>query len=333
MKKYLLSGGAGFIGSNLTVKLLADKDNKVICLDSLLTGFEKNIKEFLRNPNYKFINHNIIDRLPRLDYKNKSMARNDSDGSNSAIFNDKFDYVLNLACPASPVGYRKNPVETLEVSSIGTKNMLEIARRDGARFFHTSTSEVYGDPLEHPQRESYWGNVNSYGERSCYDEAKRYAEALIYYYNRDFGVNTGIIRIFNTYGPKMDPFDGRVVSNFIRQALKNEDITIYGDGKQARSFCFISDQVEAEMRMIHSNEEGPINIGNPVEFTMLELAEKVIELTGSKSKLVFKPMPKDDPKQRKPDITKAKEKLNWEPKVQLEEGLGKTIEWFQTQKY
>jgi len=312
MKTYLISGGAGFIGSNLTARLLADPDNKVVVLDNLITGFEKNIEEFKSNPNYTFIKHDIITPIE---------------------LEDKFDYILNLACPASPVGYRKNPIKTLEVSSIGTKNMLEIAKRDNARFFHTSTSEVYGDPLEHPQTELYWGHVNSYGERSCYDEAKRYAEALIYYYKKDFGVNTGLIRIFNTYGPKMDPFDGRVVTNFIRQALKDEDITIYGDGKQTRSFCFISDQIEAEIKMIHTDIEGPINVGNPNEFTMLELAEKVIKLTGSKSKLIFKPMPKDDPKQRKPDISLAKEKLGWEPKVQLEEGLMKTIEWFKTQGY
>jgi len=307
MKTYLLSGGAGFIGSNLTAKLLADPDNKVVVLDNLITGFEKNIEEFKSNPNYTFIKHDIIIPIE---------------------LEDKFDYVLNLACPASPVGYRQNPIETLEVSSIGTKNMLEIAQRDHARFFHTSTSEVYGDPLQHPQTESYWGHVNSYGERSCYDEAKRFAEALIYYFRKDFGVNTGMVRIFNTYGPKMDPTDGRVVSNFIHQALRNEEITIYGDGKQTRSFCYIDDQVEAQLKIIHSDLEGPINVGNPHEFSMLELAEKVIKLTNSKSKLVFKPMPKDDPKQRKPDISKAKELLDWEPKTHLEEGLKKTIKWF-----
>lgn len=312
MKKYLISGGAGFIGANLTARLLEDSDNQIVCLDNLITGFKKNIKEFSDNPNYQFIEHDIIEPID---------------------LNEKFDYVINLACPASPVGYRQHPIETLEVSSTGTKNMLEIARRDGARFFHTSTSEVYGDPLEHPQKETYWGHVNSYGERACYDEAKRYAEALIYYYKKDFGVNTGIIRIFNTYGPKMDPFDGRVVSNFIRQALKNEGITIYGDGKQTRSFCYIDDQVEAQMRMIHSDQEGPINIGNPNEFKMIELAEKIIQLTDSKSKLIYKPMPKDDPKQRQPDITLAKKLLDWEPKVQLEEGLKKTIEWFKKQGY
>jgi len=312
MKTYLLSGGAGFIGSNLTARLLADPDNKVIVLDNLVTGFEKNIEEFEGNPNYKFIKHDIIDPIE---------------------IEDSIDYVLNLACPASPVGYRKYPIETLETSSIGTKNMLEVARRNNARFFHTSTSEVYGDPLMHPQHESYWGHVNSYGERSCYDEAKRFAEALIYYYKKDFGVNTGIIRIFNTYGPKLDPHDGRVVTNFIRQALKGEDITVYGDGQQTRSFCYIDDQIDAQIKMIHSDLEGPINIGNPTEFTMLKLAEKIIKLTKSKSKIAYKPMPKDDPKQRKPDISKAKKLLGWEPKVQVEEGLKKTIEWFRTQGY
>ncbi len=312
MATYLLSGGAGFIGSNLTKRLLEQDGAKVICLDNLITGKESNIEEFKSNPNYKFINHDIIKPID---------------------LDEKIDYVLNLACPASPVGYRQNPIETLEVSSIGTKNMLEIARKNSARFFHTSTSEVYGDPLEHPQRECYWGHVNSCGERSCYDEAKRYAEALIYYYRKDFGVNTGFIRIFNTYGPKMDPFDGRVVTNFIRQALKGEDITIYGDGSQTRSFCYIDDQVDAEMKMIHSDLPGPINVGNPVEFTMIELAEKVIALTGSSSKLTHEPLPKDDPAQRRPDISLAKKELDWEPKIQIEEGLKRTIEWFKTQGY
>lgn len=307
MATYLISGGAGFIGSNLIKKLLETPDAKVVCIDNLITGKKENITEFFSNQNFQFIEHNIIEPI-KID--------------------EKIDYVLNLACPASPVGYRKHPVETLEVSSIGTKNMLEIAKKNSARFFHTSTSEVYGDPLEHPQKESYWGNVNSYGERSCYDEAKRYAEALIYYYKKDFGANTGIIRIFNTYGPKMDPYDGRVVTNFIRQALKGEDITMFGDGKQTRSFCYISDQVEAQMKMIHSDIEGPINIGNPNEFTMLELAEKVLKLTGSHSKIIYNPLPKDDPTQRKPDIAKAKDLLDWEPKVELEEGLKATIAWF-----
>jgi nucleoside-diphosphate-sugar epimerase len=307
MATYLISGGAGFIGSNLIEKLLEIPDSKVICLDNLITGKEENLAIFLSNSRFKFIEYDIIKPIE---------------------IGEKIDYVLNLACPASPVGYREHPIETLEVSSIGTKNMLEIARKNKARFFHTSTSEVYGDPLDHPQKESYWGNVNSYGERSCYDEAKRYAEALIYYYKKDFGVNTGMIRIFNTYGPKMDAYDGRVVTNFIRQALRGEDITVFGGGKQTRSFCYISDQVDAQMKMIHSSIEGPINIGNPNEFTMLELAEKVLKLTNSKSKIVFESLPKDDPAQRQPNISLAKEKLGWEPKVQLEEGLQKTISWF-----
>ena len=307
MATYLISGGAGFIGSNLIKRLLEIPEAKVVCVDNFITGKKENIAEFMDKPNFQLIEQDIIQPIQ---------------------IDEEIDYVLNLACPASPIDYRKHPIETLEVSSIGTKNMLEIARKNKSRFFHTSTSEVYGDPLEHPQRETYWGHVNSYGERSCYDEAKRYAEALIYYYNRDFKVNTGVIRIFNTYGPKMGAYDGRVVSNFIRQALNNEDITIYGDGKQSRSFCYIDDQVEAELKMIHSDLEGPINIGNPDEFTMLELAEKVLKQTGAKSKLVFEPLPKDDPTQRKPDITLAKEKLGWEPKIKLDEGLAKTIEWF-----
>ncbi len=305
-KTYLISGGAGFIGSHLVGKLLS-MGQRVICLDNLITGLESNIAEFRSNPDFTFINHNIISPI---------------------TLDEKVDYVLNLACPASPIDYRENPVETLEVCSIGTKNMLEITRRDGARFFQTSTSEVYGDPTEHPQRETYWGNVNCYGERACYDEGKRYAEALIYIYRHDFAVNTGIIRIFNTYGPKMKPFDGRVVSNFIRQALAGEDITIFGDGKQTRSFCYIDDQIAAQIAMIHSDEEGPINIGNPGEFTMLELAEKIIRLTGTKSKIVYKSLPKDDPTQRCPDNSLALAKLDWKPKIDLEEGLKRTIEWF-----
>lgn len=311
MKTYVISGGAGFIGSHL-VKALLEKGGRVVCYDNLATGSEENILPFLSNPNFKFIKHDIC-----------------------KPFNvgEKVDYVLNLACPASPIDYRNKPVETLLVSSMGTKNMLDIAKEHGARFFHTSTSEVYGDPLQHPQTEKYWGHVNSYGERSCYDEGKRFAEALIYIYRKDLGVDTGIIRIFNTYGPNMKPFDGRVVSTFIRQALKNEDITIFGDGSQTRAFCYISDQIDAELRMIHSDEEGPINIGNPIEFTMLELAKKVIALTKSKSKLVYSDLPRDDPTQRKPDISLARKKLGWEPNVNLDEGLKKTIAWFREKGY
>jgi len=310
-KNYLISGGAGFIGSHLIESLL-NKGGKVVCLDNFITGRAENIEKFKKNKDFTFIEHDIIKPIK---------------------IQEKFDYVLNLACPASPIDYRKFPVETLEVSSLGTKNMLEVAKANKARFFHTSTSEVYGDPLQHPQTESYWGHVNSYGERSCYDEAKRYAESMIYIYRHDYGVNTGMIRIFNTYGPQMKPFDGRVVSNFIRQALSGENITVYGKGDQTRSFCYISDQVDAQMKMIHSNLEGPINVGNPGEFTVLELAKKVIKLTGSKSQIVFDKLPKDDPTQRKPDITLAKKMLNWEPKVDLDQGLAKTIKWFENIGY
>lgn len=306
MAKYLISGGAGFIGSYLCGAILK-KGGEVICVDNLITGNLKNIEEYKDDKNFSFINHDICRPLN---------------------IREKLDYVLDLACPASPVDYRQNPIDTLCVCSSGVQNMLDLAEKNKARFFHTSTSEVYGDPTVSVQKETYWGNVNCYGERSCYDEGKRYAEALIYIYNRDRHVNTGIIRIFNTYGPKMDPFDGRVVTNFIRQALTGEDITIYGDGSQTRSFCYIDDQIDAQMKMIHSNLEGPINIGNPHEFTMLELADKILMLTGSKSKLVYKPLPSDDPLQRKPDISLAKEKLDWEPKISLDEGLKKTIAWF-----
>ncbi|MCX6808608.1 MAG: SDR family oxidoreductase [Candidatus Berkelbacteria bacterium] len=312
MPTYLVAGGAGFIGSNLIGKLLEEKGAKVICLDNFLTGEKKNLVEFEANPNFEFFEHDIVKPI-KID--------------------QKLDYIINLACPASPPDYRSHPIETLEVCSIGVKNLLDLALRNSARFVHASTSEVYGDPLEHPQTESYWGHVNSYGERSCYDEGKRFAESLIYIYKKDLGLNSGLIRIFNTYGPKMRPFDGRVVTNFIRQALANEDITMYGDGKQSRSFCYVDDQIEAQIKMLHSDFEGPVNIGNPNEFTMLELAEGVIKLTDSKSKIVHKPLPADDPTQRQPDISLAKENLAWEPKVQLEEGLKKTIEWLRKLGY
>lgn len=306
MSKILVAGGAGFLGSHLVEALLA-RGEEVVCVDNLLTGSENNIAEFKGNPKFSFIKHDICQSIE---------------------IEGKLDYIINLACPASPVDYRKNPVETLEVCSAGVKNLLDLALKHQARFFHTSTSEVYGDPTVHPQPESYFGNVNSYGERSCYDEGKRFAEALIYIYHKDLGVNTGIIRIFNTYGPKMQPNDGRVVSNFIRQALAGEDITIYGDGKQTRSFCYVSDQIAGQIKMLYSEEEGPINIGNPAEFTMLELADKIIKLTGTNSKIVFKHLPSDDPKQRRPEIKLAKERLGWNPQIGLEEGLIKTISWF-----
>ena len=307
-KTYLIAGGAGFLGSHMVERLLAE-GQRVICIDSMITGVAENITPFLGNSSFLFIEGDIC---------------------SSAILEvaGPIHYVLNYACPASPIDYRENPLETLDVCSIGVKNLLELARTHNARFFQTSTSEVYGDPLVHPQTESYWGHVNSYGERACYDEGKRFAEALIYIYNKDFQVDTALVRIFNTYGPRMKPFDGRVVSTFIRQALTGEDITIFGEGTQTRSFCYVSDQIEGHWRLIHSKESGPINIGNPGEFTMLELAEKILQKTGSTSKLIFKPLPSDDPLQRCPDISKAKQLLNWKPTVNLDEGIEKTIEWF-----
>src|SRR3989344_557047 len=306
---HLLTGGAGFIGSHLAERLLG-MGERVICVDNLITGNLDNIKHLRSNPNFQFIKHDICQPF---------------------AVKEKIDFIENLACPASPIDYRKLPLATLKVNSQGTKNMLDLARHHKARFFHTSTSEVYGDPKEHPQSESYLGNVNPYGERSCYDEGKRFAEALVYIYRHDHGVNTGMIRIFNTYGPRMRPRDGRVVSTFIRQALAGEDLTVYGDGSQTRSFCYIDDQIDAQIKMIYSNEEGPVNVGNPCEFTMLELARKVIELTGSGSRIVFEPLPPDDPTQRQPDITLAKVKLDWAPKIELDEGLVKTIDWFKHQ--
>lgn len=312
MKKYLISGGAGFLGSNLVKRLLESDDVFITVLDNLHTGKKENLQSFVNNPRFKFIEHDIV--------KKHKTGR-------------KFDYVLNLACPASPPKYYEDPVKTLETNAIGTKNMLEIALASNARFFHTSTSEIYGDPLEHPQKETYFGNVHPYCKRSCYDEGKRYAEALIFQYRYEKGLNTGIVRIFNTYGPMMDPNDGRVVTNFIKQALRGNDITIHGDGLQTRSFCYVDDQIEGMIRKIHSDIEGPTNIGNPNEFTIKELAEMILHLTGSKSKITYVEPALSDPKQRRPDISAAKERLGWEPLIHLEEGLKKTIEWFKTIKY
>lgn len=309
MKNYLISGGAGFLGSNLVKRLLTNEDNKITVIDNLQTGNKKNLEIFFENPNFKFIEHDIIEPI---------------------ILDEHFDYIINLACPASPSKYYKDPVKTLETCSIGTKNMLELALKNKARFFHTSTSEIYGDPKEHPQKETYFGNVESYCKRSCYDEGKRYAEALIYAYRHEKGVNTGFIRIFNTYGPMMDPDDGRVVTNFIKQALIGTNITIEGDGNHTRSFCYVDDQIEGMMRMIHSDEEGPINIGNPKEFTINQLADLVIKMTDSKSKKIHIKEALSDPKLRKPDIRLAKNKLNWEPTTKIEEGLQKTINWLQS---
>lgn len=307
MKKILVTGGAGFIGSHLCRRLL-EEGNEVICLDNLFTGNKSNIYDLLDNPRFTFALHDI-----------------------TQPFWVQVDQIYNLACPASPIHYQKNPVETANTSVLGAINMLNLALKVKAHILQASTSEVYGDPLQHPQTEAYWGNVNINGIRSCYDEGKRMAETLFCDYHREYGVDIRIIRIFNTYGPNMHPHDGRVVSNFIMQALKNQDITIYGDGKQTRSFQYVSDLVEGMIRMMN-NEIGfvwPVNIGTAYEFSMLELAQEVIrQIPWSTSTIVKMPLPADDPKQRKADASLAKEKLNWEPKIRLEEWLIKTIEYF-----
>ena len=302
--KILVTGGAGFIGSHLCKDLL-EKSHEVICVDNLMSGNKKNIDRILENPRFTFIKQDICDPL-----------------------DVECDQIYNLACPASPVFYQNNPLETMFACSVGVLNMLELARKNNASFLHTSTSEVYGNPLQHPQKESYWGNVNPVGPRSCYDEGKRYAEALIYTYNQKHNLGAKIVRIFNTYGPNMRSDDGRVTPNFIKQALKDESITVYGNGNQTRSFCFVSDMVAGLEKMMESNHEGPINLGNSEEYTVNELALKIIGLTNSKSQIVYKNLPVDDPIKRKPDITKAKNLLGWEPKVKLEEGLIETIDYF-----
>ena len=308
MKQILVTGGAGFIGSHLCERLLKDGNN-VICMDNYFTGLKRNIVHLLDNPYFELVRHDVT--FP---------------------YYVEVDEIYNLACPASPIHYQFDPVSTTKTSVIGAINMLGLAKRTKARILQASTSEVYGDPIVHPQEESYWGNVNPIGLRSCYDEGKRCAETLFMDYHRQNKVDVKIIRIFNTYGPRMRPDDGRVVSNFIMQALKGEDITIYGDGKQTRSFQYVDDLVEGMVRMMASeNFTGPVNLGNPGEFTMLELAEIILKMTNSKSKIIFTPLPSDDPKQRKPDITLAKEKLNgWEPKIRLEEGLVDTIKYFKS---
>ncbi len=303
--RILVTGGAGFLGSHLCERLLA-QGQEVICLDNFFTGQRKNIEHLIGQPRFEFIRHDVIEPILL-----------------------EVDRVYNLACPASPVHYQYNPVKTIKTSVMGAINMLGLAKRTHSRILQASTSEVYGDPDVHPQPESYWGSVNPIGIRSCYDEGKRVAETLFMDYHRQNAVDIRIIRIFNTYGPRMHPNDGRVVSNFIVQALKGEDISIYGDGKQTRSFCFVDDLIEGMMRLMEQNQTiGPVNVGNPGEFTMLELASLVLELTGSKSRIVFKPKPEDDPRQRKPDIALAKELLKWEPKVDLREGLQRTIAYF-----
>ncbi len=309
MKKILVTGGAGFIGSHLCERLLKE-GNEVISLDNYFTGSKSNILHLLNNNYFEAIRHDIT--LP---------------------FFIEVDQIYNLACPASPIHYQVNGIKTIKTSVMGAINMLGLAKRKRAVVLQASTSEVYGDPKEHPQSESYWGNVNMLGPRACYDEGKRCAETLFINYKEQTNTRIKIVRIFNTYGPNMHPNDGRVVSNFIMQALRNEDITIYGDGSQTRSFQYVDDLVEALIRMMNTGDDfiGPVNLGNPNEFTILELADKIIKLTKSKSKIVYRPLPQDDPLQRKPDISLAKEKLGgWKPKIQLEEGLIKTIEYFRT---
>tara|TARA_B100000780_G_scaffold114742_1_gene80434 strand:+ start:3061 stop:4017 length:957 start_codon:yes stop_codon:yes gene_type:complete len=307
-KTILITGGAGFLGSHLTKKLL-NEGSKVICLDNLETGSLDNIKSFKENSNFSFINKDVTSKI---DIK------------------DDVHEIYNLACPASPISYQKNPVKTNKTSVLGILNLLDFALAKDAKIFHASTSEVYGNPTMHPQKESYWGNVNPIGPRACYDEGKRCAETFCFDYRRQYNSKIKVVRIFNTYGPNMQANDGRVVSNFIVQALNNEPITIYGTGSQTRSFCYVDDLINAFTGMMSSRDDfyGPVNIGNPVEFTMLELAELVLSITNSSSQLVFNPLPQDDPEQRRPDISLAKSEFNWEPQVSLEEGLIKTIDYF-----
>lgn len=305
-KRILVTGGAGFLGSHLCQRLL-EQGHDVLCVDNLYTGTRENILPMLDNSYFEFMRHDITFPL----YV-------------------EADEIYNLACPASPVHYQFDPVQTTKTSVHGAINMLGLAKRVKARILQASTSEIYGDPEQHPQKEEYWGHVNTIGPRACYDEGKRCAETLFFDYHRQFDLDIKVVRIFNTYGPRMHPNDGRVVSNFILQALNNEPITIYGDGSQTRSFCFVSDMVEAFIRMMGSADEftGPVNLGNPGEYTIKELAEKTVEMTGSSSQLIFKDLPVDDPKQRCPDISLAKSILDWEPAINLETGLAETIDWF-----
>ncbi|MEO6067740.1 MAG: UDP-glucuronic acid decarboxylase family protein [Gemmatimonadales bacterium] len=305
--RVLITGAAGFLGSHLTDRFLAD-GHEVVGMDNFITGHPDNIAHLAGNPRYRFIQHDV---------------------TNFMYVEGALDGVLHFASPASPIDYLELPIQTLKVGSLGTHKALGLAKAKGARFFLASTSEVYGDPQVHPQPETYWGHVNPVGPRGVYDEAKRFAEAITMAYHRYHQLDTRIIRIFNTYGPRMRPGDGRVVSNFIVQALKGEPLTVYGDGSQTRSFCYASDLIEGIYRLFQSDRSDPTNIGNPNEFTVRQLAERVIALTGSKSKIVHKPLPEDDPKVRKPDITVARTVLGWEPKVQLEEGLQRTIAYFQ----
>ncbi len=305
-KRILVTGGAGFLGSHLCERLL-NEGNDVVCVDNYFTGSKRNIVHLLHNPYFELIRHDVI--MP--------------------IFLE-VDEIYNLACPASPIHYQYNPIKTVKTSVMGAINMLGLAKRIRAKVLQASTSEVYGDPEVHPQKEDYWGHVNPIGPRACYDEGKRCAETLFTGYHKQNNVRIKIMRIFNTYGPRMHPNDGRVVSNFIVQALKGENITVYGDGSQTRSFCYVDDLIEGMIRLMNTPDEitGPVNMGNPAEFTILQLAQKVIELTGSSSQIIYQPLPADDPMQRKPDIALAKELLGWQPTVQLEQGLIKTIEYF-----
>ncbi len=307
-KRVLITGGAGFLGSHLCDRLTED-GHDVLCLDNFFTGAKRNISHLIGKPNFELIRHDLV----------------------HPIFLE-VDEIYNLACPASPIHYQYNPVKTVKTNVMGAINMLGVAKRVKAKILQASTSEVYGNPTVHPQNEDYWGNVNTIGPRSCYDEGKRCAETLFFDYHRQNRVNIRVVRIFNTYGPRMHPNDGRVVSNFIVQALTNQDITVYGDGSQTRSFCYVDDLIEGLIRMMNGPDDfvGPVNLGNPTEFTILDLAEKTIRLTGSKSKIIFKPLPQDDPLQRRPDITLAKEMLQWEPRIDVEKGLNKTIEYFRS---
>lgn len=305
--KILIAGGAGFIGSHLCEKLL-EQNFKVTCLDNLHTGNKNNIKKFAKNKNFKFINHDIVKSI-----------------------NIKTDYILNFACPASPVAYQNDPIKTIKTCVIGTTNLLDLSKKNNAVFLQASTSEVYGDPLEHPQNESYWGNVNPIGIRSCYDEGKRCAETLCFDYKRYYNQDIRVIRIFNTYGPYMQINDGRVISNFINQSIRGHNLTVYGKGEQTRSFCYIDDLTEIVLKIVKSKKSinQPINVGNPSEYSIYEIAKNIIKLSDTKSKIVFKKLPSDDPSRRLPDINFAKKTFKWKPAVSLDEGLKKTIDYFQ----